>query len=73
MRTLSTAAPGKAAYVEWLEQRYASRGGLTTARAVYHVPASVSSWRELREYGFQSVDELGVVRFAFQRPDLSHV
>ena len=73
MRTLPTAAPGKAAYVEWLEKRYASRGGLNTARAVYHIPASVSSWRELREYGFQSVDELGVVRFAFQRPDLSHV
>ena len=58
MRALPAAAAGKAAYVEWLEERYSSRGGLTSARAVYRIPSSVSNWSELRAHRFQTVDEL---------------
>ena len=58
MRTLPSSAPGKAAYVTWLEQRYLSRGGLEQARAVYAIPSHVESWYAVRSYDFGSLDLL---------------
>jgi hypothetical protein len=58
MRTLPSSAPGKAAYVTWLEQRYHSRGGLEQARKVYAMPSHVQAWLDVRSYDFDPLDLL---------------
>ena len=60
MRTLPADAPGKAAYVTWLEQRYQSRGGLAAARRVYALPSSVRSWGDVRGWGFATLDAFSI-------------
>ena len=58
MRALEPTAPGKAAYVDWLQQHYTTRGGLSAARKIYALPPAVSSWADLRDWDFAGLRSL---------------
>ncbi len=57
MRGLNASAPGKSAYVSWLEDRYGgTTSGLQQVCRVYNVVPPAKSWKDLMAYSFGSVN-----------------
>lgn len=58
MRGLPGTAPGKVAYVSWLQAHYQDKGGFSAAVSVYSLPPSVQTWEQVRAWPFSNLDVL---------------